>query len=933
MIYRTLFFSFYVSCFLGAAAQSKEFSAAELNKLDKEHDITAASIWGPYGKKYAGISHLPDLHSGKRLDFSVFPGYYRNRMLIPNVNFESGYFPWMSNDDGTMYTFRYELEWKDQVYTDVTYAIQDSTAVRVSIKCVNNTPAPQNLALNLIAFMAYPDIYPEVTPDYPAGSLWFNGVDYQQVHFSKKTPQDHLVYDGWMLGEVRSKKFIQGSALGKDFGTHKGDAVSYYRAGMPSGGTLSLVYQLAAGKTCPVTITGGTEPVVLTGNGALAVVSVPYRLVGDTAIVIKSLGGDAVVLNGILLSPGEHPDITIKPQSSPFQPQLSEDPANRTLILKYRDIDNYYGLAWDNDNFTIRQFLHDELDIYMRYYTHNHVSSIFEGNKEGHFSNVFIRPVVLRPKSSQTVNVLIATGDSPDAVKQRLADLGRQGKTGQMGGVPRMAKASQAAKMQQTAKTEQAAKTSGLLPAGEKYGLSLQLFKATLMTNIVYPVYTQKSYIRHFTPGKWWNSLYTWDLGFTALGLNDVDPAYAIDCINAYTTPADAQSAFIHHGSLVPTQFYALFDLYNKMPSRDLLQYFYPRLKRYYDFFSGRAGGSSTNALGSNLLKTWDYFYNSGGWDDYPPQVAVHQSRSEAAVTPVIITAQCIRVAKLLAMAAEKLGFQDDVVIYKNDVGRFEQALQTVAWDSSSGYYSYVRHDSLGRPVAFFKYNGTTNYNMGLDGAYPLFAGVCTGGQTRILLEKLFSPKHLWTSSGMGVVDQAAPYYRQDGYWNGAVWMPHQWLMWKTMLDLGRSDLAFRIAHTALDLYNDEVHLSYYTFEHFLAASRRGAGWHQFSGLSTPILNWITAYYRPGTASAGFEILISARKINELKNSYSAELTFDQLTQPHKRSMLVCLNPGYHYEARFNGKKIDVQQRYPGLLELTLPATNSGGGLVIGPVK
>jgi hypothetical protein len=928
MMYRTLFFFFCVCCFLGAAAQSPvKFSAADLARLDNEHDIIAAPVWGPYGKKYAGISHLPDLRTGKRLDFSVLPGYYRNKMLIPNVNFESGYYPWMSNDDGTLYTFRYELEWKDQVYVDVTYAIQDSAAVGVSIKCVNNTSAPQNLALNLMAFIAYPDLYPEVTLDYPAGSLWFNGVDYQQVHFFKKTPQDNLVADGGMLGEIRNKKFIGGSALGKDFGAHEGDYVSYHRAGMPSGGTLSLVYQLPAGKTCPVAITGVAEPVRLTGNGSLAIVSVPYRLAGDSAIVINSLGGDAVVLNGVLLSRGEHPDIAIKPQAPQFQPQLTEDLAGRTLILKYRDIDNYYGLTWDNDNFKIRQFLNDELDIYMRYYTHNHVATVFEGNKEGHYSNVFIRPIVLGPKSSQTVHVGIVTGGSADAVKGRLADFGKQEKATQT------AMVRQATETQQTSKAISTPNSPDLLPAGEKYALTLQLFKATLMTNVVYPVYTQREYIRHFTPGKWWNSLYTWDLGFTALGLNDVNHEYAIDCINAYTTPAGAQSAFIRHGSLVPTQFYALFDLCNKMPSGDLLQYFYPRLKRYYNFFAGKERGSSTNALGSNLLKTWDYFYNSGGWDDYPPQVAVHQQKLEGTVTPVITTAQCIRVAKLLAMAAEKLGLNDDITIYKNDVDRFERALQTEAWDSSSGYYSYMRHDPQGHPVSVFTYDGKVNYNMGLDGAYPLFAGVCTNDQTRILLGKLFSPQHLWTPSGMGVVDQSAPYYRQDGYWNGAVWMPHQWLMWKTMLDLGRSDLAFKIAHTALDLYNDEVHLSYYTFEHFLAASRRGAGWHQFSGLSSPIMNWLTAYYRPGTASTGNEILINAPKFNKLKNGYSATLIFDKLTSPHKRSMLVCLNPGYHYQARFNGSTIGVRQRYPGLLELTLPATNSSGELVINAVN
>ena len=34
-------------------------------------------------------------------------------------------------------------------------------------------------------------------------------------------------------------------------------------------------------------------------------------------------------------------------------------------------------------------------------------------------------------------------------------------------------------------------------------------------------------------------------------------------------------------------------------------------------------------------------------------------------------------------------------------------------------------------------------------------------------------------------VDMSASSYRDDGYWNGAVWFSHQWFFWKTMLDLG----------------------------------------------------------------------------------------------------------------------------------------------------
>ena len=40
------------------------------------HDIASLHAWGPYSKRYAGISHIPDMRKGIRFDFSVMPGYY-----------------------------------------------------------------------------------------------------------------------------------------------------------------------------------------------------------------------------------------------------------------------------------------------------------------------------------------------------------------------------------------------------------------------------------------------------------------------------------------------------------------------------------------------------------------------------------------------------------------------------------------------------------------------------------------------------------------------------------------------------------------------------------------------------------------------------------------------------------------------------------------
>ncbi|MCW5854222.1 MAG: hypothetical protein KIT87_29410 [Anaerolineae bacterium] len=119
--------------------------------------------------------------------------------------------------------------------------------------------------------------------------------------------------------------------------------------------------------------------------------------------------------------------------------------------------------------------------------------------------------------------------------------------------------------------------------------------------------------------------------------------------MNAYTTPpGDSQAAFIHHGSPVPTQIYAFQELWHRTRSQDLLSYFYPRLRQFYLFLAGRLGSSTARRMKSNLLKTWDYFYNSGGWDDYPPQVYVRTAQLGARVTPVVTTAHALRSARIL---------------------------------------------------------------------------------------------------------------------------------------------------------------------------------------------------------------------------------------------------------------------------------------------
>lgn len=887
-------------------------------QLNNSHDI-ALSSWGPYSKKYAGISHIPQLSDGFRFDVTLVPGFYRSKSLVPNVLFESGYVPWDVDSRMTQFTYRYELEWKDQVVVDATYTVVDEATVLVEMRCVNNTSLPQNLALNLLANMVPPAVVPNTQIQTSGAAFWLNATRYKSLELFKKSPSYNLVYDGQLRSEVRGNEYIDGKAVGRGFGADAGDKVVYDLNINEAvrRGNVRLYYRVKKGAKVTFRASGLIDQTLpLVGTGQFEMVSLPYSL-DDTpqrSVILTSEGGAAMDLNGLMIVPEGAPEPLIS--AAPVfdvQPKIKEDAASKTLLLKYNTIPPFYGLAWEGTSSQVREVKNDELDVFLRRASQDHVSKVLNGNGNAHYSDVFIRPVVLEPHSETTLYGLVATGSS-EAVTRRLGEL-------------------DAIKAQVKARSKSAPISPRILPQGQKYALSQKLLRATVLSDVVYPVYTQGQYIRHFTPGKNWDSLYTWDSGFIALGLNEINPDLALQCLNAYTTPPGSQSAFIHHGSPVPTQIFAFLELWQKTQSPKMLAYFYPRLAQYYQFLSGASGSSTTRNLNSHLIRTWDYFYNSGGWDDYPPQVAVHKQKLEQSATPVISTAQCIRVAKILRMAAKQLHLSSDVANYDRDIALFSGALQKDSWDENAGYFSYVLHDKDKNPSGHLKHSSGQNYNKGIDGVYPLVSGICTPQQEKVLLEKIFSPKHLWTPSGIGAVDQSAPYYQEDGYWNGAVWMPHQWFLWKTMLDLGRSDLAFQIAQKGLDIYSREANATYQTYEHFLAKTGRGAGWHQFSSLSTPVLSWFSAYYKPGTVTTGFEVWLEKQSFNSDHSRFQATLAFDDATTPHSRDLVVCMNPAHQYEVMFNGRKIPAKSFYSGLVNVHLPFTNQSANLVIQSAK
>ena len=901
---------------------SQDFlSLDSLKKISKTHDLTLPD-WGPYTKRYIGISHIPDVKSGLRFDLSVFPGLYRRKISVPNVHYESDYHPWEASPNLEYFSFRHEVIWKDQLYTDISYSNISEKSRLIKIECVNNTEQNENLVIHFMASMNFPPIkeYSPYTPIYPMritlpnGAQWIDAIDYSDLKFANARPSDNLVYDGKMRGEIRVDKFVNGSGIGTGFGKDIGDEISFNISlqNDMENAVLMFRYKMKNNSRLSFNVAGLIKSEILfTGNDDFSesTLELGKTKKGNYELKLISNGGSEIELDGFaIVEKDQTKNIKYDLKIWNYTPQITEGPVNNSLILKYEDVDKYYGLIWFYDEFEIREWYGRDLADYFKRNVNEHNQKVFHGEEDGHFTNVFLRPIIMEPNSKRNIYGVVYYG-----TKNEIEDYFENLKYS-----PEKFEEIYSGAKRNVPNIE-------CTPDGEKYKFSIEKMNATLDCNVVYPIYTQKQYIRHHAPGRWWDCLYTWDSGFIGMGLLQSDVLRAAENLNAYTQEVGEQSAFIHHGTPVPTQHYLFLELWNKTQSKDMLEYFYPRLKQYHEFMAGKLGSSSTKILKSNLLKTWDYFYNSGGWDDLPPQKYVRDNGLEKTLSPVITSSQVIRTAKILKMTAEKLGYKNDVKEFDNDIETFSKALQKYSWDNETGYFGYVVHNENGNPDHILKYNNEINYDMTFDGAYPLIAGICNDSQKERILSSLKSDKHIWSNVGLSAVDQSAPYYKIDGYWNGTVWMAHQWFFWKTMLDLGESEFAFKIAKTALDVWKNEVETSYNCMEHFLIETGRGAGWHEFGALSSPVVIWFAAYYQPGNFSAGFDVWIENKKFDKLFTNFSADISVIK-NNNRTASFVVCMNPNFNYEVKWNNKVIDYKMLGKGTLSIDLNLSKNRKG-------
>jgi hypothetical protein len=879
--------------------------------------MSALPPWGPYGKRLIGISHVASATLGLRFDLSVFPGLYRRAVKIPAVRYESNYHPWDAAPDLSWFSHRHVIDGRNRLYTDISFATLDPQTVSIRADTSNRTNEPFLGVLHFMGSLQPPPVSPNfdipLTPAravLPAGAVFIQAQDYDHIHTVGSDPRRHLPWGGGPYLTGSRNGAVDG--FGLFLREAAGAASLSYRFILPEAlpdACIAIRHDSPAPEPIEVHLSSGQSALLtLPATSGFALTRIPFdqpfRLSeGSQVLQVRFPRCSGSYIDGFLAAPVAALQEATFPVPGWDPVPAIERVGPRGLLLTYRDAPASYGIAWDSPDFELRQIRQRDLDPFLRDRVHDHVNETLGNAADAHHSNVFIRPIRWPARSSTRVRGLVACG-TPDELRARLHAFAAD---------PEPFDAAHGNRARRRV-------TLPALPSGKPFRFSQIRMAANTLLGAVFPVRRRKEWIIHPSPGRWWDSLYTWDAGFTALGLAHLNPEVAFDHIRNYLVTGDNAdgAAFIHYGSPVPTQFHAFREIFQRAPDRARLVDIFAGLCSYHDFFLGRTPNSTTRRLGSGLVTTWDYFYNSGGWDDYPPQQWIHKNKLSASVAPIVNTAHAIRTAKLLATFSRYLGEDDSS--FRKDIALLEAAILQHAWDEESGYFGYVTHDTQGNPSGILRTPEGVNFNRGMDGIYPLVAGIGTPEQRRRMIAKLADPQALMTPIGLTTVDQSAPYYRADGYWNGAVWMPHQWFFWKALLDHGEADLAFEIARRALEVWRVEVERSWNCFEHFIVETGRGAGWHQFSGLSCPVLDWFAAYHRPGNVTTGHDALIIRRRA---PNRKTLELTLLQAPGFTPGATLIATLPPGTYVTRINGQLTSHRTRHPGCLELTLPDSES----------
>jgi putative isomerase len=268
------------------------------------------------------------------------------------------------------------------------------------------------------------------------------------------------------------------------------------------------------------------------------------------------------------------------------------------------------------------------------------------------------------------------------------------------------------------------------------------------------------------------------------VGLRHLDPALAGDQIKSMLAHVQEDGYLPHcvepNGDLSkitqpPVLGWAAMKVYRTKPDREFLEYVYPRLRKFLEFFP-----EQRDRDGNGLCE----------WEDGDASGMDNSPRFDNGPEFDAIDLNCFLVREYEAMAemAEALGGEPakDADLWKQRAKEMSARINENLWDEGTGFYLDRR---IGGDLVPLKTS---------CGFLPLFAGVATKERAARLVEHLKSEKEFCTPMPVPSVARDEEPYCKD-MWRGPTWANYNYLIIEGLERYGYNDLAKKIAERTVD--------------------------------------------------------------------------------------------------------------------------------------